>query len=361
MCSKLISSQGHEYVVQMTKMNETLSVRFTKSDEDEDMFITYEPASGLLYKRKTDFDNLLEKVKENSQPCFGMMDDEFNRCFADRISKDVAKGKKNNSRLKTYRDLMATRLRNYTCYDDSLNTSLALRSTVFNVDNASYNSDILYEMSQAKIWTVQNFITEEECNILMEYGRPRLLTATVAGEDGLPSVSVSRRAQQAAYLMNSPDDPLVALKRRVLEMTNLMTGYNLDLPGQEDLTIIQYNEDDLYAPHCDGACDGSKHIPGGRVASAIMYCQVAERGGGTTFTKADVFVKPTKGLAAFFSYKGSDGMMEPGYTEHSGCPVLEGEKWLATFWMREGVTMERSWVNFDPFGVPTDYYATATV
>ena len=35
-----------------------------------------------------------------------------------------------------------------------------------------------------------------------------------------------------------------------------------------------------------------------------MYCKVARRGGGTTFTKADVFVKPTKGQATFFSYKG---------------------------------------------------------
>ena len=47
-------------------------------------------------------------------------------------------------------------------------------------------------------------------------------------------------------------------------------------------------------------------------------------GGATTFSKADVFVKPDKGLATFFSYKGSDGMMDDGFTEHSGCPVLEG-------------------------------------
>ena len=124
----------------MTKMNETFSVNFIKSDEDENMYITYKPASGLLYSRRTEFDDLLDKVKENSQPCLGMMGDEFERCFADRISKDVAKGKKNNARLKTYRDLMATRLKNYTCYDDSLSTSLPLRSTVFNIENASYKS-----------------------------------------------------------------------------------------------------------------------------------------------------------------------------------------------------------------------------
>jgi len=51
---------------------------------------------------------------------------------------------------------------------------------------------------------------------------------------------------------------------------------------------------------------------------------VAERGGGTSFTKADVFVKPKKGMTTFFSYRGPDGLMDDGFTEHSGCPVLQG-------------------------------------
>ena len=37
--------------------------------------------------------------------------------------------------------------------------------------------------------------------------------------------------------------------------------------------------------------------------------------------------------------KGSDGRMDDGYTEHSGCPVLEGEKWITTVWMRDGVLL----------------------
>jgi hypothetical protein len=44
--------------------------------------------------------------------------------------------------------------------------------------------------------------------------------------------------------------------------------------------------------------------------------------------------------------------MEDGFTEHSGCPVLEGEKWITTSWMREGVTAENPWTSYDPSGVP---------
>ena len=78
---------------------------------------------------------------------------------------------------------------------------------------------------------------------------------------------------------------------------------------------------------------------------------MAEAGGATSFTKADVFVKPKKNLAAFFSYIGEDGRMDDGYTEHSACPVTQGEKWIAVFWMREGVSLQDPWTTFDPSGV----------
>lgn len=78
----------------------------------------------------------------------------------------------------------------------------------------------------------------------------------------------------------------------------------LQITGQEDFTIIQYNVADQYTPHCDGTCDHSMYNSRGRVATAVLYCQVAEEGGGTSFTKSDIFVKPKVGQATFFSYKG---------------------------------------------------------
>jgi hypothetical protein len=108
----------------------------------------------------------------------------------------------------------------------------------------------------------------------------------------------------------------------------------------------------INAIDCDGSCDGSAHLKGGRVATALMYCKVPERGGATVFTKTDIVVKPVIGTTTFFSYRGADGKMDDGgYTEHSGCPVLEGEKWVITFWMRDGVSRAEPWDIFDPSGV----------
>jgi hypothetical protein len=85
-----------------------------------------------------------------------------------------------------------------------------------------------------------------------------------------------------------------------------------------------------------------------------MYCKIPEIGGGTSFTKADVFVNPVPGMATFFTYRGSDGHMDVGFTEHSGCPVVKGEKWITTLWMRDGVDAQHTWERYDPSGEP-DY------
>ena len=35
--------------------------------------------------------------------------------------------------------------------------------------------------------------------------------------------------------------------------------------------------------------------------------------------------------------------MDNGMTEHTGCPLREGSKWIATMWYREGVDAEKNW------------------
>ena len=77
-----------------------------------------------------------------------------------------------------------------------------------------------------------------------------------------------------------------------------------------------------------------------------------EKGGATIFPKSDVFVKPKVGMATFFTYKGQNGLYDYESTEHSGCAVEEGEKWIATAWLREGVSKDDNYEKYDPTGIP---------
>ncbi len=59
---------------------------------------------------------------------------------------------------------------------------------------------------------------------------------------------------------------------------------------------------------------------------------------------------PKQGRLLFFGYKlrqGASGgwsrTMDGGMTEHSGCPLRRGRKWIATMWFREGVSAQKTW------------------
>jgi 2OG-Fe(II) oxygenase superfamily len=352
------SYEGHKFLIRYSNIIlPELDVSFVKGKGEEEVIVNFSQSDGLSIKQITREGKYVRRIEDKFTSCRGLLTDEFQNCLAKTFAEEMVETDSKIATLKAHRNAMSYKLRDYTCEDISMKTSVPLRKMIFKSNGHSYETDILLDTPRAKVWTVSNFISEGECKILQDYGRNRLTKATVAGYDGQPSLSKSRSAQQAGYhsINQDPKDPLINLRDKILDVTNLVTGYDLQHQGQEDFTIIQYNKNDQYTAHCDGSCDGTEYNQGGRVATAIMYCQVADVGGGTTFTKADLFVKPVQGMATFFSYKGVDGIMDEGYTEHSGCPVIEGEKWITTYWMRDGVTKERPWFNFDPLGIVTDY------
>ncbi len=63
-----------------------------------------------------------------------------------------------------------------------------------------------------------------------------------------------------------------------------------------------------------------------------MYLQEPEQGGATTFPDVGLEVAPVRGTGVFFSYDRPDPVTR---TLHGGAPVLAGEKWVATKWLRE--------------------------
>jgi len=76
--------------------------------------------------------------------------------------------------------------------------------------------------------------------------------------------------------------------------------------------------------------------------------KIPSEGGHTNFRNSGVHVKPQMGNAIFFSYIDPDSqIMDTGFTEHSGCPVFEGEKKIVTQWIRYGVDHENPWDSFN--------------
>jgi prolyl 4-hydroxylase len=52
------------------------------------------------------------------------------------------------------------------------------------------------------------------------------------------------------------------------------------------------------------------------------------------FPELGLSVLPKKGSAVYFEYTNSHGQLDHR-TLHAGAPVLRGEKWIVTKWMRQ--------------------------
>ena len=247
---------------------------------------------------------------------------------------------------------------NYTCADPTKETTTPKHVTRWTYENQNHTIGILHSRPDSKIHILHDFITPEECVAIQEAASSILHRGTVADGKGGSKMSDNRKAWQAGLAVQdwrSTTDLIARVKRRVFAYANHATGYNMSIPGQEDIMSIQYFGEgidnprpDRYMPHCDGDCNGLPHKRGGRVATMVLYCDVPDFGGATNFQNANVYVKASKGAAAFFSYMDPvTAKHEEGFTTHSGCPVLEGTKRIAVQWMRIGVDEENPWNSFD--------------
>jgi hypothetical protein len=73
---------------------------------------------------------------------------------------------------------------------------------------------------------------------------------------------------------------------------------------------------------------------GNRARTICTYLNDVEAGGATEFPVPGVRVEPRAGAAVVFDNLLPDGRPDPD-TLHAGLPVLRGEKWLATIWLRQ--------------------------
>lgn len=269
---------------------------------------------------------------------------------------------RNNEELAFQADLrrrIAGLAENYTCSDPTRETTPPMEERLWTHNGVTRKVGVLHSRPSSQIHILHNFISPEECDAVNQAAQPTLHRGTVADGKGGSRLSEARKAWQAGLTVNwaaeEAGDPIAAVSRRLLDYINHATGYNMSTAGQEDLMAIQYfgngtsdPSPDRYMPHCDGDCNGLPHKTGGRVATMVMYCEAPELGGGTNFQQANVFVKPTVGAAAFFSYMNPEThVQDDGFTTHSGCPVLLGTKRIAVQWLRIGVDEENPWDSFD--------------
>ena len=191
---------------------------------------------------------------------------------------------------------------------------------------------ILASLRAPRVIVFGGLLSDTECDELVALAKTRLVRSeTVQLHTGQSEVNTARTSE--GMFFGRGENALCArIEARIAELLNW------PLENGEGLQILRYSPGAEYKPHYDYFDPAQSGTPGilrrggQRVASLVMYLVAPTRGGATVFPDVDFEVNPVKGNAVFFSYD----RPHPGTRSlHGGAPVLEGEKWVATKWLRE--------------------------
>jgi len=192
--------------------------------------------------------------------------------------------------------------------------------------------EIVMAMRNPRLIVLGGLLSDDECDQMIALAQPRLTRSeTVHNQSGGSEVHEARTSD--GMFFDRSEHPLCdRIERRIAALLNW------PLENGEGLQVLRYRPGAEYKAHHDYFDPAQPGTPtilqrgGQRVASIVMYLNTPTRGGGTSFPDVGVEVGPMRGNAVFFSY---DRPHVVTRTLHAGMPVLEGEKWVATKWLRE--------------------------
>ena len=201
------------------------------------------------------------------------------------------------------------------------------------LDGGDRQVAVLSVMASPRVVVLGGLLSDEECDALIAAAKPRMSRSlTVATKTGGEEINADRTSQ-GMFFQRGENDLVKTIEARIARLVNW------PVVNGEGIQVLQYVPGTEYKPHYDYFDPNEPGTPtnlkrgGQRVGTVVMYLSEPEKGGGTTFPNALFEVAPKRGNAVFFSYERAHPSTK---TLHGGAPVIAGEKWIATKWLREG-------------------------
>lgn len=194
---------------------------------------------------------------------------------------------------------------------------------------------ILMALNAPRIVLFGNLLAPEECDALIEMARPKLQRSTVVNATTGEYDVHEARTSRGTYFERGENELIRRIETRIAELLERPVEHG------EPIQILHYLPGAEYKPHYDyfdPKLPGNERVlamGGQRIATLIMYLNDVQAGGSTVFPDVGLDVLPRKGNAVFFAYSSERGELD-ARTLHGGSPVAEGEKWIATKWIRVG-------------------------
>lgn len=179
--------------------------------------------------------------------------------------------------------------------------------------------------NKIQIWEIPNFASDEECKQLIEdAGKVGYQRSEVDSKD---KSKTSSRTSTTSFLTQSQTKTGKQLGKKA---QHIVGGESL-----EGIQVQKYLKGQKYNPHYDTfeKKDGNDQ----RSWTLMIYLNDVEKGGGTYFPKIDFRIYPKKGTAILWNNL-DENYCRDNNTLHTGEPILEGEKYISTYWFRKPST-----------------------
>ncbi|KAL2333849.1 hypothetical protein Fmac_015062 [Flemingia macrophylla] len=200
---------------------------------------------------------------------------------------------------------------------------------------------------EPRAFLYHHFLTKEECEYLINTAKPNMRKSTVVDSETGKSKDSRVRTSSGTFLTRGQDQIVRNIEKRIADFTFI------PVENGEGLQVLHYEVGQKYEPHFDYFMDAFNTNNGGqRIATMLMYLSDVEEGGETVFPdakgnissvpwwnelsdcgKKGLSIKPKMGDALLFWSMKPDATLDPT-SLHGGCPVIKGNKWSCTKWMR---------------------------
>lgn len=199
--------------------------------------------------------------------------------------------------------------------------------SVYSIDNHIITAEVLHE--EPLIVKFNNVLSDAECQALIDCASSRLERSKLAKKE------VSQIRTSSGMFFNENENPLITkIEKRIASLMHL------PMENAEGLQVLHYEPGQEFKEHFDYFGQNHPSSNNNRISTLILYLNDVEEGGATTFPNLGIANIPTKGSAVYFEYFYTDQNTNE-LTLHSGEPVIRGEKWVATQWMRKKQIRER--------------------
>lgn len=197
--------------------------------------------------------------------------------------------------------------------------------TIFNhIGNKIKTDDreinIIARMEEPLIVILGNVLSDEECDELMKLSKDKLQRSKIGNTREVDEL----RTSSSTFIEEGENAIVARVEKRISQIMGIPNEHG------EGLQILNYKIGQEYKAHFDFF---SSNVSNPRISTLVMYLNDVEQGGETYFPKLNFFVSPQKGMAVYFEYF-YDNQDLNDLTLHGGAPVVIGDKWAATQWMR---------------------------